>query len=89
MICFLFVVCLFGVAHPIRFHSQYPDRSGNSCPSCKSRIRGFDDPLLGKPAGCGYAWPRFNRMLLQIRKLMKLSERERQKREAERAAGSH
>ncbi|MEK3731526.1 sensor histidine kinase [Paenibacillus sp. FSL M8-0334] len=86
LVCFLFVVCLFGltasytlsqsISRPIRQLMSFMQKAESGDLTIRYWGGGQDEVgMLGRS---------FNRMLLQIRKLMKLSElRERQKREAE------
>lgn len=86
LICFLFVVCLFGltasytlsqsISRPIRQLMSFMQKAESGDLTIRYWGGGQDEVgMLGRS---------FNRMLLQIRKLMRLSEmKERQKREAE------
>ncbi|WP_430094548.1 cache domain-containing sensor histidine kinase [Paenibacillus cisolokensis] len=86
LVCFLFVVCLFGltasytlsqsISRPIRQLMSFMQKAESGDLTIRYWGGGQDEVgMLGRS---------FNRMLLQIRKLMKLSElKERQKREAE------
>ena len=86
MICFLFVVCLFGVAASYTL-SQSISRPIWQLMSFMQKAESGDLTTRywgNRQDEVGMLGRSFNRMLLQIRKLMKLSElRERQKREAE------
>lgn len=86
LICFLFVVCLFGltasytlsqsISRPIRQLTSFMQKAESGDLTVRYvRYRQDEVGMLGRS---------FNRMLLEIRKLIKLNElRERQKREAE------
>lgn len=86
MICFLFVVCLFGVAASYTL-SQSISRPIWQLMSFMQKAESGDLTTRywgNRQDEVGMLGRSFNRMLLQIRKLMKLSElREKQKREAE------
>lgn len=86
MICFLFIVCLFGVTASYTL-SQSISRPIWQLMSFMQKAESGDLTIRywgNRQDEVGMLGRSFNRMLLQIRKLMKLSElRERQKREAE------
>ncbi|MDH6672458.1 cache domain-containing sensor histidine kinase [Paenibacillus glucanolyticus] len=86
MICFLFVVCLFGVAASYTL-SQSISRPIWQLMSFMQKAESGDLTIRywgNRQDEVGMLGRSFNRMLQQIRKLMKLSElREQQKREAE------
>ncbi len=86
LICFLFMVCLFGVTASYTL-SQSISRPIWQLMSFMQKAESGDLAIRywgNRQDEVGMLGRSFNRMLLQIRKLMKLSElRERQKREAE------